>query len=46
MVMSQIMIAMQIVYEEKFMDKHSIHPLRVVGLEGEDVIMLRLSKEK
>ena len=35
MVMSQIMIAMQIVYEEKFMDKHSIHPLRVVGLEGE-----------
>ncbi|KAK7093542.1 solute carrier family 35 member F6-like isoform X2 [Littorina saxatilis] len=34
MVMSQIMIAMQIVYEEKFMDKHSIHPLRVVGLEG------------
>lgn len=34
MVMSQIMIAMQIVYEEKFMDKHSIHPLRVIGLEG------------
>lgn len=34
MVMSQIMIAMQIVFEEKFMDKHSIHPLRVVGLEG------------
>lgn len=33
-VMSQIMIAMQIVYEEKFMDKHSIDPLRVVGLEG------------
>ncbi|XP_076451920.1 solute carrier family 35 member F6-like [Babylonia areolata] len=34
MVMAQIMIAMQIVYEEKFMDKHSIHPLRVIGLEG------------
>jgi hypothetical protein len=35
MMMSQILIAMQIVFEEKFMDKHSIHPLRVIGLEGE-----------
>lgn len=32
--MSQIMIAMQFVFEEKFMDKHSIDPLKVVGMQG------------
>ena len=45
MVMAQIMIAMQIVYEEKFMDKHNIHPLRIIGLEGEPAALSLLSSK-
>uniref|UniRef100_A0A0B7A1Y0 EamA domain-containing protein n=1 Tax=Arion vulgaris TaxID=1028688 RepID=A0A0B7A1Y0_9EUPU len=32
--MSQIMLATKIIYEEKFIRKHSIHPLMFLGCEG------------
>jgi len=33
-IIAQIISAIQFVYEEKFIKKHSFHPLLVVGLEG------------
>lgn len=32
--MAQIIIAIQMVLEEKFVYKHNIHPLQAVGIEG------------
>ena len=32
---SQIIVASQMVYEEKFITKYNLAPLKVVGLEGE-----------
>lgn len=33
-IMAQIIIAIQMVLEEKFVYKHNIHPLQAVGIEG------------
>ncbi|XP_069089799.1 solute carrier family 35 member F6 [Pleurodeles waltl] len=33
-IMAQIIAAIQMVLEEKFMNKHDVHPLRAVGTEG------------
>ncbi|XP_078256314.1 solute carrier family 35 member F6 isoform X1 [Rhinoraja longicauda] len=33
-VMAQIIVAIQMVLEEKFVGKHDVHPLRAVGTEG------------
>lgn len=33
-IMAQIIVAIQMVLEEKFVYKHNIHPLRAVGIEG------------
>lgn len=33
-IMAQIIISIQMVLEEKFVYKHSVHPLRAVGTEG------------
>lgn len=32
--MAQIIVAVQMVLEEKFVYKHDVHPLRAVGTEG------------
>lgn len=32
--MAQIIVAIQMVLEEKFIYKHNVHPLRAVGTEG------------
>lgn len=32
--MAQIIVAIQMVLEEKFVYKHNVHPLRAVGIEG------------
>lgn len=32
--MAQIIVAIQMVLEEKFVYKHNVHPLRAVGTEG------------
>lgn len=32
--MAQIIVAIQMVLEEKFVSKHDVHPLRAVGTEG------------
>lgn len=33
-IMAQIIVAVQMVLEEKFVYKHDVHPLRAVGTEG------------
>lgn len=33
-IMAQIIVAIQMVLEEKFVYKHNVHPLRAVGTEG------------
>ena len=33
--MAQVIVAIQMVLEEKFVYKHNVHPLRAVGTEGE-----------
>nr|XP_045006491.1 solute carrier family 35 member F6 isoform X2 [Jaculus jaculus] len=33
-IMAQVIIAIQMVLEEKFVYKHNVHPLRAVGIEG------------
>lgn len=33
-VMAQVIVAVQMVLEEKFVYKHDVHPLRAVGTEG------------
>ncbi|KAI3363691.1 hypothetical protein L3Q82_001315 [Scortum barcoo] len=33
-IMAQIIVAVQMVLEEKFVYKHDVHPLRAVGIEG------------
>ncbi|KAM9778436.1 solute carrier family 35 member F6 [Syngnathus typhle] len=33
-IMAQVIVAVQMVLEEKFVDKHDVHPLRAVGTEG------------
>lgn len=33
-IMAQIIAAVQMVLEEKFVYKHDVHPLRAVGTEG------------
>ena len=32
--MAQVIVAIQMVLEEKFVYKHDVHPLRAVGTEG------------
>lgn len=32
--MAQVIVATQMVLEEKFVSKHDVHPLRAVGTEG------------
>lgn len=32
--MAQIIVAIQMVLEEKFVYRHNVHPLRAVGIEG------------
>lgn len=32
--MAQIIVAVQMVLEEKFVYKHNVHPLKAVGTEG------------
>lgn len=32
--MAQVIVAVQMVLEEKFVYKHDVHPLRAVGTEG------------
>ena len=34
-IMAQVIVAIQMVLEEKFVYKHNVHPLRAVGTEGE-----------
>lgn len=33
-ILAQIIVAVQMVLEEKFVYKHDVHPLRAVGTEG------------
>ena len=33
--MAQIIVAVQMVYEERFVMRYNVHPLVAVGLEGE-----------
>lgn len=33
-IMAQVIVAIQMVLEEKFVYKHDVHPLRAVGTEG------------
>lgn len=33
-IMAQVIVAIQMVLEEKFVYKHNVHPLRAVGTEG------------
>ena len=33
-IMAQIIVAVQMVLEEKFVYKHNVHPLKAVGTEG------------
>ena len=40
--MAQIIVAVQMVLEEKFVYKHDVHPLRAVGTEGKAVLCLQL----
>lgn len=32
--MAQVIVAIQMVLEEKFIYKHNVHPLQAVGTEG------------
>jgi len=34
-IMAQIIVAVQMVYEERFVMRYNVHPLVAVGLEGE-----------
>ena len=40
--MAQVIVAVQMVLEEKFVYKHDVHPLRAVGTEGTDDVHLQL----
>lgn len=33
-IMAQVIVAIQMVLEEKFIYKHNVHPLQAVGTEG------------
>jgi len=33
-IMAQVIVAVQMVLEEKFVSKHDVHPLKAVGTEG------------
>lgn len=39
-ILAQIIAAVQMVLEEKFVYKHDVHPLRAVGTEGTAIVQM------
>lgn len=38
--MAQVIVAVQMVLEEKFVYKHNVHPLKAVGTEGKVILII------
>ena len=41
-IMAQVIVAVQMVYEQSVLSKYNVPPLQAVGLEGDDTILIIL----